>query len=205
MKRWHLIVILLFGLGIGYSYFSKPKTPRTLALQNYGESFKTLSRKHKLPWGFLMALNIVECQGQKPCPSSYDNAVYQELKKVRSKEQLSFQDIQHHHVGGATDEALKELATAWGPFQIMGYRLVNQGITVSQIQSKEGTDFSVAWLNKVYGNRLRKHEFQDVFHLHGHGTPFPKDGKPKTDDPEYVFSGLDHIEWFKKKSNESTK
>ena len=198
MKRWQLIVIILIIITASYTYLATPKTPRMLALQNYGERLKTLSQKYKLPWPFLMALNILECEGQSPCPSHYNEDVYRELLKVRSKKQAAFKDIQHHHVGASTDEALKDLATSWGPFQIMGYRLVNQGITVSQIKSKDGVDFSVAWMSKVYGTRLRKHEFQDVFHLHEHGTPFPKNGKPQTDDPEYVFTGLDHIEWFKK-------
>ena len=150
-----------------------------------------------------MTLSVLECEGETTCPNTFDETVFMELQKVRDGTRKQYKQIQQHHVVAASDDSLHDLATSWGPFQIKGYRVVPYGIPLSQLRSKNKLEYAVSWIEKSYGNRLRKQEYQDALHIHAQGTTFPKNGVPQTQDPEYIFKGLEHIEWFKKKGKPS--
>ena len=196
MRRWHVLVIICISLFLGNMIFKNPKTKVERAMSNYGSTLEILAKKHKLPWNYLMALTILECSGESSCPSRYEKHVFEQLEKLRDGSINKYGTLQRKDISDASDEALKNLASSWGPFQIMGYHCIQEGITVAQLRSEQGLDYAVQWIEKSYGNRLRKHEFQDAFHLHNTGKPFPQSGTPTTHDPQYVFRGISLMKEF---------
>ena len=52
------------------------------------------------------------------------------------------------------------------------------------------------WINKNYGDYLRKGQYKDAFHIHNTGRPYPIVGQPKTYHRLYVPNGLKYIEEF---------
>ena len=130
-----------------------------------------------------------------------DIFVYQELKKVREGHQEQYKQIQQHHVIAASDEALRELATSWGIFQIQGYKVVPYGIPLSKLRSQEELEYSVSWIAKSYGHHLKRQEYREVFFLHSPAAPVDQNEISKIQDSKYILNGLKHITWFKKKEH----
>ena len=143
-----------------------------------------------------MALTVLECSGEKECSSRFDKHEYEQLLRLQEGKKKKHGQISKSDIEDANEETLKNLSSGWGPFQIMGYRSTFDGITVEQLRSKDGLAQAVRWINTNYGDRLRKQEFQDAFHIHNTGKPFPKSGSPTTHDPQYVFRGISLMKEF---------
>jgi hypothetical protein len=93
------------------------------------------------------------------------------------------------------DEALRELATSWGPTQIMGYHLVGRAGTVRDLLDPE-FHFKLALtllaeFSERYGLDLRL-EFSELFRCWNTGRPYGE-----TTDPRYVEKGLLRMEIFR--------
>jgi hypothetical protein len=99
----------------------------------------------------------------------------------------------------ASDEALKNLARSWGPFQLMGYKCVQLGVNVKDIRGEDALELGVKWIDKEYGHLLKNKRYRDAFHYHNTGRLYPADNKVLTHDPLYVEKGLQYIQEFKKK------
>lgn len=198
MRRWHVlvgIIVIPFAL---WTLLEQPKTSVEHSWNNYNTDLSTLAKKNNVPWKYLMALTVLECSGEKPCPSRFEKHVFEQLQRVRNGTKKKYGSIERSDISDASDEALKNLASSWGPFQIMGYHCIKDGITVAQLRSDDGLKHAVHWINTSYGTRLRKQEFQDAFHIHNTGKPFPKSGSPTTHDPQYVFRGITLMEEFQR-------
>lgn len=198
MRRWHVLVGFIAIGFIIWASVSKPKTSVERSMRNYSEQLNMLSKKYNIPWKYLMALTVLECSGEKPCPSRFEKHVFEQLQRVREGKRKRYGSLRRSDITDATDADLKNLASSWGPFQIMGYHCIKDGITVAQLRSEEGLKHAVHWINTSYGTRLRKQEFQDAFHLHNTGKPFPKSGAPTTHDPQYVFRGISLMDEFER-------
>ena len=196
MRRWHVLVGIIVLAAALWFILSQPKTSAERAMANYGEDLMSLSKKYKVPWKYLMALTVLECSGDKPCPSRLERHVFEQLQQLRDGKKKRYGAVQQSDIDDAGDEALKNLASSWGPFQVMGYHCIQSEVTVAQLRSDEGLDHAVRWINANYGDRLRKQEWQDAFHIHNTGKPFPKSGSPTTHDPQYVFRGIALMEEF---------
>ena len=96
----------------------------------------------------------------------------------------------------ASDDALRNLATSWGPFQLMGYKCFELGIKVSDIRGESSIDWSVKWISDSYGNYLKNERYADAFHIHNTGRPIPKSGRHLTYNKDYVEKGLDYMNYF---------
>ena len=196
MRRWHVLVGLIAIVIVLWFLLSQPKTSTERSMRHYGDELMSLSKKYKVPWKYLMALTILECSGDKPCPSRFEKGVFEKLQQLRDGKKKRYGAVKRSDIDDASDEALKNLASSWGPFQIMGYHCIQSGVTIAQLRSDEGLDHAVRWINSTYGERLRKQEFQDAFHIHNTGKPFPQNGSPTTHDPQYVFRGISLMEEF---------
>jgi hypothetical protein len=70
---------------------------------------------------------------------------------------------------------------------------------VRDLRGDEGVKWAAKWMDTTYGNFIRKKDFKSAFHMHNTGSPFPKNGKSKTFDPDYVEEGLQWMAYFKGK------
>ncbi len=168
------------------------------ALINYKDEVLKYSQKYELPPEYIMALIMLESSGRRVIKPRFEKWVYNELKKLRNNKLEKFEHLTPETVKNADNEALKNLARSWGPCQIMGYKCVSLGITISDLRGEDRIKWALKWINTDYGNYLRAGKYKDAFHIHNTGQAYPKTGKPKTYDPDYVKNGLDYMEYFKK-------
>ncbi|MBM55118.1 MAG: hypothetical protein CMB32_01000 [Euryarchaeota archaeon] len=174
----------------------KNKSSSGTALSNYGEDVKIAAMEFDLPYSYLMALIQLECGGKKPAGSRYEKHVFKRLKDVRDGNRDNYENVTPRHLEDASDAALKNLATSWGPFQLMGYKCILLDVKIKDIRGEESVYYGAKWIDLAYGERLRKNEFKDCFHIHNTGRPYPRNGKPTTHDPQYIPRGLSAIEEY---------
>ena len=168
---------------------------RVLTQKNYASDVCALSKEYNVPYSYLMALITQECSGKRPCPSRYEDHVFKRLQAVRDgKKKQMDRNVTHQSISDANDEALVNLATSWGPFQLMGYQSVGMKITVAQIRGEDALKYGIEWIQEDYGHLLKKERYQDSFHWHNAGRTYPKDGK--TESAQYVADALTYMEHF---------
>ena len=78
----------------------------------------------------------------------------------------------------------------------MGYKCILLGVQIRDIRGQDAIRSGVDWINQTYGDRLRKGQYRDAFHLHNTGKPYPKEGPPSTYHPDYVERGLRFMEEY---------
>ena len=168
---------------------------RFFTSRNYSNDICQLSKEYDIPANYLLALITQECSGQRPCPSRYEDHVFKRLQKVRdgSKKQMD-RNVTHESIADANDEALRNLATSWGPFQLMGYQSIGLQTTVSQIRGDDSLRYGIAWIKEDYGHLLRQNRYKDAFHWHNAGRTYPNDGQ--TDSAHYVANALEYMSYF---------
>jgi len=193
-----LIIISVLYLGYN-SYCSnykgvvngfKDRVGFNAVVDNYEDAVKIAADEFDLPYGYLMALIQLECGGKIPAGSRFEPHVFRRLKNVRDGKRNRYENVTEMHLRGASDDALRNLATSWGPFQLMGYKCILLNVKVKDIRGENGIQHGAEWINRTYGNRLRRGEHKDCFHIHNTGKVYPKVGPPTTHDPRYVQRGL---------------
>ena len=181
-------------------YFNKGSRSTVNAFKmtesNYGSEVEEVAEKYGLPAPYLKALIVLECSGKKPVKPRYEKHIFNRLKKVRDQKGRTFEKIDQSVIGDASDEALKNLARSWGPFQLMGYKCLHLDVKVNDIRGEDALDWGAKWIKMEYGHLLRKKRYADAFHYHNTGKLFPKDSITSTHDPKYVENGLAYIEYF---------
>lgn len=175
-----------------------PSNKLELAYYNYSEEVAAAAEEFDLPYAYLMALIVLECSGQKPAGSRFESGIYRRMEQVRSGERRKYEDVKHKQLENASDEALKNLATSWGPFQLMGYKCVGLNVNVDDIRGDKAVYYGAKWINEEYGDLLRKEKYKDAFHFHNTGRKHPLLGGPRTHDPHYIDRGLKYIAYFEK-------
>jgi hypothetical protein len=156
----------------------------------YGEDVAKYAEEFDLPYAYLMALIQLESGGRKPAGKRFEPHVFEQLKAVRDGTRPAYENVTSLHLADANDDALKNLSTSWGPFQLMGYKCILLEVQIRDIRGKEAIRFGADWINQTYGVQLRREAYQDAFHLHNTGRSFPKSGKPQTYHPDYVARGI---------------
>ncbi len=159
---------------------------------NYGFDVLKYGKENNLPTEYLKALIVLECSGNKPAGQRFEQSVYEKLKEVQNGTRRRFEFITRRQIRDCSDGALKNLATSWGPFQIMGYKCINMGIIIKDLRGDESVKWGIKWINNEYGHLLRIGKYEEAFRLHNTGST-----NGKTYDPEYVTNGLNHIDYFK--------
>lgn len=185
-----------------------PQDPRPAGMndlqwceKNYKDEMADISTKLGLPYEYLMALAVLECGGDKPAGNRFEKHVYNQLKKVRDGHREKYENIRQKDLLLLDDEGMKNLATSWGPFQLMGYKVIPMGLNITDIRDEEDAAlFAAKWIKDEYGEYLAKKKWKDAFHIHNTGKRFPISGKSKTHNPYYVSNGIKHMKFFAKNS-----
>lgn len=171
--------------------------PEYRAHTNYGQEVWTLAEEEQLPYSYLMALIVLECGGKSPCGKRYEAHVFRRLQQVREGRRAAYGPLVRRDLQGVSDAALRNLATSWGPFQLMGYQSIGLNTTVLELRSSEtALNHGLRWIAETYGDDLRAGRYKDAFHRHNTGRPFPVDGQVLTHDPLYVEKGLRYMTFF---------
>ena len=164
--------------------------------ENYGAEIDSCAKLLGMPPQYLKSLVCLECSGRTDLPKRFEKHIYRRLKKVRSGETAEYEGVTTAMICDASDEALKNLATSWGPFQIMGYKCLHLNINVADLRGNDAVYWGVKWIAEEYGYLLKKGRYRDAFHYHNAGRIFPADGKARTYDKNYVPNGLDYMRYF---------
>lgn len=209
--KWLIpITILVILIGTSYYYIQSfiriPKAsiagiesgPKTV-LNNYGDEILLHSKVFQIPPEYAAALCMLECGGRKPAPSRYEKNVFTKLKWVKLGVRSNYEHVTQSMLADADDEALQNLATSWGPFQLMGYKCLLYGIKVKDLRGDNGVYWAMQWIRNAYGSYLDSQDFKSAFHIHNAGTPFPKSGITKTYHAHYVPQGLQWMAYYENK------
>lgn len=182
------LIISIFSLlnSCGLDDYSKTE-------DNYGQEVAKYAQEYDLPNEYLKALIILECSGDKPAGQRFERNVYSKLQEVRDGKRIRYEDITRSEISQCSDAALRNLATSWGPFQIMGYKCIDMGIIINDLRGAESIKWGVLWINNEYGNLIRNNEFEKGFRMHNTGSE-----NGSTFDPNYVSNGMEHIAYFEK-------
>lgn len=207
-KLSHVIFGALVALGLLWIITSVFKTKKPdvgpyevgveAAIANYGTEIKRLSKKYDLSPDYLMALIMLECSGRRDVPPRFEKGIYKKLQEVQSGKR-TLEGISKGEIGDASDEALRNLASSWGPFQLMGYKCLHLGIQIKDLRGENSLEHGVEWINRTYGDYIRKGRYEDAFHIHNTGHPVSKPGKYNTYDKNYVPNGIRYMEHFHNK------
>ena len=166
---------------------------------NYGKEIDKLAAEYDLPAHYLKALVVLECSGRKPVNPRYENHIFKRLQRVRDGKRQQFEGIKAEMLKDASDEALKNLARSWGPFQLMGYKCLHLDVNVRDIRGENALEWGAKWIKEEYGHLLKRKRYRDAFHYHNAGSVFPKNNKSRTHDPLYVEKGLRYMQLFHEK------
>jgi hypothetical protein len=187
--------------------FSLPEDPRPAGVSdlewcytNYHEEISEIATEYEMPYEYLMALIVLECSGNKPAGHRFEKGVFNQLKKVRDGKQKKFENIHQQDLQDCDDDCLANLATSWGPFQIMGYKVIPMGINITDLRDDDqAARHAVEWIKKEYSRFLVKKKWRDAFHYHNTGDRFPLSGRSRTHDPYYVSDGIKYMKYFESK------
>lgn len=181
------------------SLFSAVVLNRTY--RNYAEKVTKEAQENDLPVDYLLALIALECSGKRIIPHRFEPKVYESLKKVKRKELNSYDNVSYKKVKNLSDKELKDLASSWGPFQLMGYKSFELKCKIADISGSNAIITGVKWINLTYGDLLRKKRYKDAFHIHNTGRKYPLIGPPRTFHKNYVPQGLKYMASFQEKIN----
>jgi hypothetical protein len=165
---------------------------------NYGVAIDNAANTFQLSAEYLKALCMLESSGRKFVKPRFEPHVYERLREVQKGTRNNYEHVTPAMLKDASDAALKNLASSWGPFQLMGYKCLLLNIKVADIRGEEAVYWGAKWINETYGDYVRQSKFKDAFHIHNTGKRYPKLGKPKTYHPNYVQNGLEFMEYFTK-------
>lgn len=164
--------------------------------ENYGKAIDSCAKIFNLNSRYIKSLACLECSGRTDRPNRFERHVYKRLKNVRDGKIADYEGVTQKMLHDASDDALKNLATSWGPFQIMGYKCLHLNINVADLRGSDAVYWGVKWINMEYGHLLKKGRYRDAFHYHNTGRVYPSNGKPTTYDPNYVSNGLNYMKFF---------
>jgi hypothetical protein len=167
--------------------------------KNYGRAIDSAAMVFDLPAPYLKALCMLECSGMKKFEQRFEPAVYEKLKRVKRGELDNYEHVTPEILADANDDALKNLASSWGPFQLMGYKCLLLDIKIRDIRGEDAVFYGTKWIDMTYGNYLRNRKYKDAFHIHNTGRPYPAIGRPRTYDAQYCPKGIKYMGHFKEK------
>ena len=213
--KWLLPLVLVFGVLFYYRYdvaewtrkafgIVLPENPRPLGVTslewcelNYGEQMQEIATEMDLPYPYLMSLAVLECSGEKPAGQRFERHVFNELMKVKAGKRKKYEMATPEKLASLDEEEIRALATSWGPFQLMGYKVFELDLSIEVLSNDDDACYHGArWIKKQYGRYLQKNKWKDAFHIHNTGKRFPLSGHPKTHDPYYVSDGIRYMKFF---------
>lgn len=203
-ERYNVAEYIRDVAGIKLPVNPRPEGMSTLEWteKNYKKEMLLLSKKYDVPYAYLMALTVLECGGEKPAGHRYEPGILKKLEKVKGGRVDRLENIYAKHLTNCNDGCMENLATSWGPFQLMGYKAIPLGVLVDQLRHEDdAADIGVKWIANEYSHFLKKKKYKDAFHYHNTGQRFPLSGKPRTHSPYYVSDGLKYMKYFESRQN----
>ncbi len=181
-----------------------PVNPRPIGVStlqwcehNYGEQVRQISEEMDLPYEYLMALAVLECSGEKPAGQRFEPHVFKELMKVKQGKRRKYQHVTQSDLEEMDEDEIRALATSWGPFQLMGYKVFEIDISIEDLSNDDDACYYGArWIKNEYGSFLKNSKWKDAFHIHNTGKRFPMNGRSQTHSPYYVSDGLKYMKYF---------
>lgn len=181
-----------------------PQNPRPFGVNdlewceaNYGKEMQAIADELDIPYNYLMALAVLECSGERPAGHRFEQHVFRELMKVKLGKRSRYEAVRREHLNELSEEQIRELASSWGPFQLMGYKAIALGVAVDDLRDEdEAAWLGARWIKQEYGSYLKRKKWKDAFHIHNTGKRFPLSGRSKTHDPYYVSDGLRYMKYF---------
>lgn len=150
---------------------------------------------------YFMALCMLECGGRRPSPSRFEKHVYRRLINLKAGKRTHYEKVTIETLKDANESAIKNLASSWGPFQIMGYKVVQEGILIKDLRGPAAVKHGMKWIANEYGHLLKKDRYSDAFHYHNTGKVIGRDRRIRTHSKTYVSDGRKWMKYFKKKHN----
>jgi len=163
---------------------------------NYKDKVIQASKETGLPANYLLALIALECSGMKDVPSRFEPHIFDKLSRVQEGEIENFEGIKPEDILYSSEDALRNLASSWGPFQLMGYQCFHLDIKIKEMRGNRSVYYGAIWIKKTYGKSLEEKKFKDAFHIHNTGKKYPKVGPPRTHSKYYVPRGLKFMKEF---------
>lgn len=161
---------------------------------NYGRRVELYARQLRLPADYFKALILLECSGNYPPGSRYEPHVFAQLLAVQKDHSPVYSGIRQAHLKGRSKKNLQQMATSWGPLQIMGYHSIHLGIHIDELKGEQSLYHGMVWAKQNYGHLLKKKAYRDAFHFHNTGKLYPKIGAPLTHDRYYVGNGIRYMQ-----------
>jgi len=143
-------ILLFCFLAFGCTHSSYYQTEA-----NYGKEVEALAAQYQLSPAYLKALIVLESSGRSEVPERFEKSIYQKLKKVKAG-RMKMENITSDDLKDCSDQALRNLASSWGPFQLMGYHCFRLGISVSDLRGRGSVKWAVKWINDTYGEYIRE-------------------------------------------------
>lgn len=196
LAAFGVVIIFMLWENSPSGIVDQPSNVMERAKFNYGDEVKKYSAELNLPYEYFMALIVLECSGNRPSGTRFEPHVFNRLKDVRDGNRRKYENVKPEIIANASDDALKNLATSWGPLQLMGYKCIGMQVNVEDIRGDDAVFYAMSWVNDEYGHLLRKGKFKDAFHMHNTGRKYPLIGAPKTHDPKYVEKGLNYMDHY---------
>lgn len=164
--------------------------------KNYGKEIDKLAKDFNLSSAYLKALVVLECSGRKEIKPRFEKHIFQKLKQVQNGKINNYEAVTKELIADANEEALINLSSSWGPFQLMGHKCLLLDIKVKDLRGQDALYWGIKWIDITYGKKIRNGKFEDAFHMHNTGRGFPEDGYSQTHDPEYVSKGMAYMKKF---------
>ena len=184
------------------SFYASDEGGLKATWNNYGDDVLKYSKDLDVDPRFALALIALECSGRKEFKPRFEQHVCRRLHAVKSGSLDSYENLTGNHLTDASDAAIQNLATSWGPFQVMGYKCTQLGINVKDLRGDSAVYYGLKWMKANYGSLLKKFRYSDAFHVHNTGRVVPKSGNYQTYDPNYIPKGLSYIRYFNAKLNQ---
>jgi hypothetical protein len=143
----------------------------------------------------------LECNGVENPPARFEQGVYENLIRLKERKISKFEDLTPEIIKNTPDSIIRQMASSWGPFQIMGYKCVNLNIEISQLKGEDIFFYSVKWIDENYGDVIRNKEYKHAFHIHNSGKMYPDNGPPLTYDINYVANGIKYMKHFREQDS----
>lgn len=163
---------------------------------HYGDEVVAEAAKRGLPAAYFLALIELETGGRRPAGRRFESHIFKRLQAVQQGRRDQLENVSTADLVGASEEALRNLATSWGPFQLMGYKCIGLEVQIRDLRGPDAVAHGIRWIDETYGDRLRAGQFKDAFHVHNTGKPYPAAGPPTTYHPDYVERGLASMKRF---------
>ncbi len=190
------LLVLLLYVAFGKLRHFRHASAESLVRKHYAKEIDRICEAEDLPSAYFKALIMLECSGRKPAGSRFEAHIYGKLQMVKKGESPHYMNITTEQLKNMSDATLRQLATSWGPLQLMGYHCLALKIPLDDLKNENSLKNSILWCKKNYGSYLEAGDYKNAFHLHNTGRLHPQFWFALTHDPNYVNKGLNYMDEF---------